>query len=512
MSFGEDRVGNLWLGFRDGGLARYSARYNERRFTLFTAADGLPVGSVRELFIDRAGRLWIASGKGGVGRVDDPGAARPRFATVTISEGLSSNDVWCITDDRAGQLYIGTARGLDRLDPDAGRIESLAALYGLPQRTVTFGFRDRQDALWFSTNAGFARLAPDSDATRPRPAVAISGLRFGGRAQPLPALGVRDAGVFEVGPNQNNLSVDFFAINFGGPVQYQYKLENGASDWSAPTAEHTANYPGLSPGTYRFLVRAVKADGVRSPVPAAVTFTILPPVWRRWWFLTPGALLFGALLYGAYRYRVAQLIRVERVRTRIATDLHDDIGSNLSLIAGLSRVLRDQVGERDPAAGERLSVIANVSSRSVEAMSDIIWAVNPRKDNLSDLSQRMRRFASDAFTAREIEFSFSAPDLDQQTRVNAETRREVFLTFKEAVNNTVRHSACTEAGVALEIDHGKLVLRVSDNGRGFDQQSAEYGNGVTSMKARADKLGGGLEIASAAGRGTTVTLTVPLRR
>jgi signal transduction histidine kinase len=273
----------------------------------------------------------------------------------------------------------------------------------------------------------------------------------------------------------------------------------------------SVNYASLKPGDYRFLVRAINAEGALSAALASAQFRVPAPFWQRWWFLAMAATAIGLAVYGLYRYRVARLVEIERVRTRIATDLHDDIGSNLSLIAGLSRFLRDQIGERDPGAGERLSVIAQASSRSVEAMSDIIWAVNPRKDHLSDLSQRMRRFASEAFTARDIEFSFTAPDLGRHTRVDAETRREVFLIFKEAVNNAVRHSACANAGVTLEVDHGKLVLKVSDDGKGFDQQTAEYGNGLMSIKARAEKLGGRLEIISAAGQGATVMLTTPLR-
>jgi signal transduction histidine kinase len=365
--------------------------------------------------------------------------------------------------------------------------------------------------LWFGTNTGLVRLAPEAGPARTPPTVAISGLRLGARAQTLSALGERDARGFEAAPGQNNVSIDFFAVSFSGPVRFQYMLEGAESEWGAPTAERTANYPSLPPGDYRFLVRAVNAAGLTSAEPASVAFTILPPLWRRWWVLTPAALLLGALVYGAHRYRVAQLLKVERVRTRIATDLHDDIGSNLSLIAGLSRVLSDQAGPADPRARERLSVIAGAATRSVEAMGDIIWAVNPKKDNLGDLTQRMRRFASDAFTARDVAFTFTAPDLDHQTRVDAETRRELFLIFKEAVNNAARHSGCTQAGVTFQISAGNLVLAVSDNGKGFDPQATEYGNGVASMKMRAEKLGGRLDLSTGRGRGTTVRLAAPLR-
>src|SRR5262249_40643628 len=161
-----------------------------------------------------------------------------------------------------------------------------------------------------------------------------------------------------------------------------------------------------------------------------------------------------------------------------ASDLHDDIGSNLSLIAGLSEMLRQQVVGAAPQAAERLSLIASVSLKSVDAMSDIVWAINPKKDHLRDLAQRMRRFASDALTARNIELRFNPPEADDDIKLGSELRREIFLIFKEAVNNIARHSRCTQAELALHAAGGALTLRLSDNGRGFDPDYAADGQGL----------------------------------
>ena len=272
----------------------------------------------------------------------------------------------------------------------------------------------------------------------------------------------------------------------------------------------TVNYASLRSGNYRFLVRAVNADGVMSPTPATVAFSILPHIWQRWWFLTLAVLFACAVGYQIYRYRVARLLGLERVRTRIATDLHDDIGSNLSVVAGLSEVLRQQIGGVDLHISEQLSVIAKVSQRSVDAMSDIVWAVNPQKDHLRDLVQRMRRFASDAFSARNIQLVFESPDPDQNIRLGAETRRQVFLIFKESVNNAARHSGCDQARVKLTVTNGTLAFSVGDNGSGFDPDSVEAGEGLFSMRQRAKKIGSELVITSSAGTGTTVLLKAPL--
>src|SRR5262249_38491712 len=160
------------------------------------------------------------------------------------------------------------------------------------------------------------------------------------------------------------------------------------------------------------------------------------------WFQALATMMIGLVGYALYRYRVARLIELERVRTRIASDLHDDIGSNLSLIAGLSDVLRQHAGRVAPQMTEQLSLIATVSHRSVDAMSDIVWAINPRKDHLRDLTQRMRRFCSDTLTAHQIRFNFVAPSTEPDLKLGADLRREVFLIFKESVNNLARHAAC----------------------------------------------------------------------
>jgi signal transduction histidine kinase len=312
--------------------------------------------------------------------------------------------------------------------------------------------------------------------------------------------------------SRNNLLIQYTGIDFhdAHQLRYQYELEGVDADWSAPTEQMAVNYARLAPGVYRFLVRAVNEDGLTSLQPAVLQFRILPPLWQRWWFILVSITAACLLAYAIYRYRVARLIELERVRTRIASDLHDDIGANLSLLAGLSEMLNQQAQVREPQMSEWLSVMASVSRRSVDAMSDIVWAVNPNKDHLRDLVQRMRRFASDAFTAHNMEYRFETPGTAQDVKLGAEMRREVFLVFKEAVNNTARHSGCTHAAAVLAVERGWLTLEVRDDGCGFDPTRADSGEGLVSMGQRARKLGGTLTVLSHPG-GTSIKLKVPLQ-
>ncbi|MEP6818069.1 MAG: two-component regulator propeller domain-containing protein [bacterium] len=509
-AYREDAAGNLWLGLYDGGLARY----RDGRFQLFTQADGVPTGLIRSLYCDHAGRLWIASDSAGLARLDDPQADHPHFVTYTIADGLSSNSVWCITEDKLERMYFGTARGLDRFDLETRHIRHYTKAEGLANNAVTVAFRDWQGALWFGTDVGISRLIPGPDPPQQQPPVLISGLRIAGNVQAISALGESEISGLVLNPTQNQMSIDFVGLGFaaGETLKYQYKLVGATDEWSASTDERTINYASLSPGKYRFMVRAVTADGLTSSTPATIAFTVLTPIWQRWWFIAAVALLTALLAYSVYRRRVAHLVELEKVRTRIATDLHDDIGASLSLIAMLSEVARRQALGGNFKVGESLSSIAASSRELVDGMSDIVWAVNPRKDRFSELVKRMRRFASEVFSSRDIALQFDAADHEHDFKLGADARREIFFIVKEGVNNIARHSACTEAAIILKKQGGWLILELHDNGKGFDPAQANEGNGLASMRERARRLGGELELVSTNGDGTTLKLKVPLDR
>jgi signal transduction histidine kinase/ligand-binding sensor domain-containing protein len=506
-AFLEDAAGTLWMGMHDGGLLRYRGG----RFRLFTVDDGVPAGQVNQLHQDAKGRLWVATNAGGVGVVEDLAAENPRFGARTMKDGLSSNTVACVAEDARGRIYLGSGRGIDQLDPDSGRVLHYGQADGVRIGAVDVAYRDRHGALWFGGQRGVSRLVPHPEGPRAPPPVFIEGLRVSGVPVPLSELGETEVAGPELPWHRNQVLVDFVGLGFlaGETLRYQFKLEGADRDWSAPAPQRSVNYAGLAPGRYRFLVRAVGRDGTASASPAAVTFSILPPVWRRGWFVGLAVALLAAALYAAHRYRVARLLEVAAMRTRIATDLHDDIGANLTKIAILSEVAR-QGRDGEPAAeGDPLDSIARISRESVASMSDIVWAINPRRDSLKDLTTRMRRFAEDTFNARGIGFLFKAPDDGADVRLGADVRRQVYLIFKEGVSNVVRHSACTRAEASFRLEGREGVLTIVDDGRGFDPAAAD-GNGLVSMRRRAEGFGGFLAIDSAPGRGTRLTVRLPL--
>jgi ligand-binding sensor domain-containing protein/signal transduction histidine kinase len=509
-AFREDNDGNLWIGLYYGGLVRFRAG----QFTGFTGADGVPPGLIRDLYVDHNGKLWIATVGGGVTWTNNPSAERPRFSSYTTSEGLASNKTTCITEDQYGRIYIGSVHGVDRLDPLTGKIKHYTEADGLANNFVNVAHRDRGGALWFGTLKGLSQLMPEEDHPVSPPTILISKVRIAGVEEGLSNLSDKDAPSLVLGPDRNQVQIDFVGLGFGTgeTLRYQTKLEGADKAWTEPSLQRSVNYAQLAPGTYRFRVRAISSGGTMSSHTATISFRILAPIWQRWWFITLVALMVAALAYVLYKYRVNQLLQLERMRTRIASDLHDDIGSNLSLIAGLSEVLGQSAGRENSQIADRLSVIANASRQSVESMGEIVWAVNPKRDNVVDLAHRMRRFASDVLTARNIEFHFDAPSLNQNAKLGAESRREIFLIFKEGINNIARHSGCKTVAALLKIERGMIILKLSDDGHGFEAANVEQGHGLDSMRRRAEKLDGQFELTSSLGAGTKMTLSVPLGR
>ncbi len=505
VAFAEDRTGVVWITFRDGGMARVRGTQIE----LIPGTEELVSG---ELYVDRSGRIWASSLRGAL-RFDEPAASHPRPVPYTAREGLSSDAVKCFTEDRLGRIYIASAGGLDRLDVGTGAVRHYGSAEGLPLGEIVDAFTAADDTLWFITPVSIASLALDDDASSAPPSVRIGGMSVAGVPQPLSALGTETAGRFRFGPSQNSVQVDFFGLSADlvEPLRYQYRLEGLDRDWTPPTRDRSITYASLPPGSYRFGVRAVTAAGRSSESAAVVSFEILPPLWRRWWVIALALGVCGTAVYAAHRYRLSHLLRLERVRHRIATDLHDDIGASLSQIAILSDLGRSRLEDRDiEGTSQRLSTIAATSRELVDTMSDIVWAVNPHRDSVDDLVHRMRRFATDSLEAADVALKFAAPDEGATMRLGPDVRREILLILKESVTNIVRHAACTNAEIELQVDRHHLHLGIRDNGRGFDAAASGGGNGLRSMRRRVDALGGHFGIDSIPGRGTEVRLDIPI--
>jgi len=493
---------DLWIACGAGGIVRRRGG----RFTRLGAAEGAPEGFAHDLLLDRSERLWVANGGAGALRIDAPAAERPSAASFTTTPGPATGSVYALAEDREGFIYFGTARGVDRLDPKSGRFRHFTTADGLVNNVVTTALRDRSGALWFGTPEGISRLVPAAAAAGPPPRAVITSVRVNGVPRPVPELGAPELPEIVLAPSETRLRIDFAAPSFkpGERVRFQSRLDGVDSDWSPPSAEPTIRLVGLAPGSYRLAIRA--AGGEAEPGDAAsVGILVLPPVWRRPWFLIGAAAAAGLTAFLVHRQGVRRAVALERVRTRLATDLHDDVGSSLARISILSEVGRRSVEETSEAA-RLFGEVGETSRAVIDSLGDAIWSIDPRRDDLQSLGDRLRQFAADLLEGRGITFKLVLPEGAHGVDLPSETRRHLFLLLKEAVTNAARHSRARTLEVALKVAGRVLELEVKDDGAGFALPDGREGRGLANMAARAAALGGKLDIRSEPGSGTRILL------
>jgi signal transduction histidine kinase/ligand-binding sensor domain-containing protein len=522
FSFREDAAGNLYAPcFSEAMIVRRG-----EQFISYTHESFVKDYWLSDVLVDRKGRVWVATPTRGLLRIENLISGDPTTKLYTTEDGLSSVSGQFLTEDGDGKIYYLNARALDVLEPETGKVRQYTIADGLSGTGNGVAFRDRSGTLWFGAHRGISRFTPHAEKAQAAPPIFIGALRAGGKSVPVDAVGETEISGLTLQSDERQMQIDFFglALATGESLRYQYKLEGAGDEWSEPTFERTANYPNIPAGNYRFLVRAVNSDGAASEKPAVITFTVLRPFWRQWWFLLLTAFGVSAGIYTLYRYRIAQIIKLERVRTRIATDLHDDIGSSLSKIAILSEVVRQKNGAGKTEKNEPLEIIADTSREMVDSMSDIVWAINPERDSLTDLIQRMRRFAEDILDAQDIDYKFVVPEHLKDIALGADVRRDVYLIFKECVNNLAKHSKASEAEIKINLEYENLTIEIKDNGRGFTVPSIHVttdsvpsgngfgGNGLRNIRRRAGNFGGDLQIDSETGKGTRIVLQVPVHK
>jgi signal transduction histidine kinase len=312
--------------------------------------------------------------------------------------------------------------------------------------------------------------------------------------------------------DQNSFTLSFAALSFlqKDKLVYYYKLDGADKDWIRAGQNLTVNYNLLPPGSYTFMVRCENAAGISSKNITRMAIFIKVPFWLSWWFILLCCALFAGTVYLIYRQQIRNFMMVERVRQKVARDLHDDMGSVLSTINILSMMAKNKLGEDMVKTSEFLGKISDNSSRMMEAMDDIVWSINPANDSMDKIVARMRGFATEVLEAKEIDLNFNVDGKIDDIHLDMEQRRDFFLIYKEAVNNIAKYARCKKVDIVLELSQKKLLLQIKDDGIGFHVEEADSGNGLSNMQKRAENLGGTFSIRSQPSIGTTVRLEIEI--
>jgi signal transduction histidine kinase len=339
----------------------------------------------------------------------------------------------------------------------------------------------------------------------------------------------------ELGPAHRKVEIDFAALSFTSPenVQFCYRLSGFDADWVEVGASRRATYPRLPAGDYEFQVIACNNSGVWNDTGAVLGFVVKPFFYETWWFRIGGGVATALLAAGVafmvsrrrYRLKLRRLEArraLEQERTRIARDIHDDLGATLTRISLLSQPARTGVNDPDATAAT-LAQIHQTARDLTHSMGEVVWAVNPEHDTLDSLANYLSSYAQNFLRAAGIRCRIEMPLQLPRQPLSAEVRHNLFLAFKEALNNVVKHAQASEVRITLTPRESAFELVVADDGKGFERRSvaaqtegeppprSARGNGLVNMQRRLAEIGGAFELHSEPAAGTRITFRVALR-
>ncbi|RPD48913.1 hypothetical protein DRJ53_09645 [Paracnuella aquatica] len=506
-----DKDGWIWVATHEKGLYALDGETGRilQHYTANGKANSLMFNSGTD--IEQLDDSTMVFGAGGINLINK---RRKTVRRLTTEEGLPSNTVMRLRMDNNGHLWVVTANGLCRYNPINNRITPYGRRDGivLAEQTNATDYRAADGSLLFAGENSLVMFDPNTYLNfQPPPDVSITDFRLFN--QYLPADSLLNLPQVKLQSDQNSFSIYFSSISFvqRDKMTYYYKMEGIDKEWIQSDVSKLVSYSLLPPGRYTFKVYCETIEGIRTKGVTQIKFTILPPFWRTKWFISSMLFLIALAIYGIHNMRVNRLLAVEKLRNRVARDLHDDMGSTLSTINILSSMAKTKMSTDAVKTTEYLSKISDNSQRMMEAMDDIVWSIKPSNDSMQRITARMREFATNVLEAKDIELQFSVSEEVHDVKLNMEARRDLFLVFKEAVNNAAKYSKADQVSVCVELHKRALVLTVQDNGRGFDVASADGGNGLGNMQKRADAMNGRVRIVSQPGEGTKVTVLVPVK-
>jgi len=451
---------DLWIATEYNGL--WQTDEHLQKLTRYTIHDGLPSMNISSVLVDRRAHLWLLT-EGGI--VD----FQPLNNHITVYDKKDDlrNLFYLngILQDEKGNIVIG----------DMGCVHSFNPFRTLrnnhPPEIFITGFKVFDKEYPFSNN------------------------------QPV-----------RLSYHQNYFSFEYTALNYTLPElnSYEYKLDGLDEQWNDAGTRRYVSYAGLKEGTYTFKVKACNNEGVWNNLPATVTLVIEPPFWHRGWFYLLVTLLIASVAYLIYSMKVNQWKIRYQLRNKIARDLHDDIGSTLSGINIFSKIALQKMNKKESQSKELLKKISERSAKTMDALSDIVWSIDTKNDNMENVLAKMQEYLSETLETQDIQYSFEIDEAIHRTKLDMGIRKELYLIFKETIHNACKYARCNCVHISFRRKKDVCTLIIQDNGKGFDVNNGTQGNGLQNMRQRAEKMKSALSIESEITKGTTITLQFPV--
>ena len=453
---------------------------------------------------DSKGNWWIGTFGGGLFQKNFRTQA---FTGISQSDGLKSNFVNGVVEDIQGNIWVSTSNGLNvlqnegkmMLSPDNEMVMGTNDFMGNLQKM------DPESVVAFNTKKLIVYHSRQVMEKETPGRILVSEFKIFDSPHPV---SLYDKPI-TLNPGQNFFSFSFSLLkaNPAKEVLYAHKLEGFDNDWIYLKKVQEARYTNIPPGKYVFKVKAAGNTGEWLHFSKDIAITVLPPFWKRGWFILLCLVAVGSAIYALYRHRINEVRKIYEVRNKISQDLHDEIGSTLSGVVLFSELAQKKIDQHQTGeADSYLHRITQQSKEMAEKMSDIVWAINPQNDNLKKVIAKLQAFAVNVCTAKNIRVQFEV-DEDILTRhMSMQQRKNIYMISKEAINNAVKYSAARNLFFTLHHRGSHFQLTIKDDGSGFDMCEVRKGNGMANMLTRADEMKSELQIDSKPGAGTLVTL------
>ena len=495
----KDSGGVLWIGTFGGGLNKFDPK-NEK-FTSYRNIPGDETSLSEDRIIDlhqgSDGYLWIGTYGGGLNKFDKITGRSIRFENKEV---FDFDVVYGMLEDDHQNLWLSSDNGIFKINIITNSVTHYDLHDGLQSLEFSGGayFKSPDGELFFGGINGLNYFYPDSVKDNMFvPPIVISSFKIFSR----PVKG--DINEIKLSYNQNFFSFEFSALDFTNPIDnnYAYILEGFDKEWHyTDSRNRLANYTNLAPGEYVFRVRGTNNDGLWNMKGTSVKLTILPPFWETWWFILIALATIAYLIYFLSTIRFRNLLAIEKLKTKLAADLHDNIGSGLTEIAILSELVAADPG----TSTNKLQSISEKARGLVDSMSEIVWMVNPKRDSLYDLILKLKDSYSDFFSSTGISFKVSNLEKFSNVKLPMEYKQNLYLIFKEGINNSIKHSNCKRLFLEANVSGDTLELSLKDDGIGINENEIKYGNGIRNIKDRAKSIGGTVEWNSVNGAGTII--------
>ncbi|PWU08298.1 MAG: hypothetical protein C5B50_29920 [Verrucomicrobia bacterium] len=514
QALSEDNSGKLWIACQGGLTCRENSH-----FTRYTTKEGLSHNAVDALYVDQDQTLWIGTRAGGVNRLRGG-----KLTAYTTRQGLFSDEVYEILEDNFGYFWMTCRKGLFKVarkdfdELDRGARKSLACTaFGKPDGLLTVqfngsakpgGWKSRDGRLWFPTIRGVVAVDTRIKTNEKPPPVLIEEIMADRKIVAAAGADGRTASAVTIPAGRGELEVRFTALSLQAPEKnaFKYMVEEMDPAWIEAGTERTARYTHVPPGQYHFRVIACNNDGIWNETGASLALIFLPHFWQTWTFKAACVAAAGLTLAVLYRLRVARLRAIERLRIQIAANLHDDVGARLTKVAMVTESM-----QREPPVVERIKpyvqTISQTTSEIIQAMDEIVWTINPKNDTLDHLANYVFQYAQEYFEDTGVQCRLDLPAQLPNWTMSTESRHNLFMAVKEALNNVLKHAQASEVRITLSTSGSATTIIIADNGCGFSPRAAsKSGNGLENMRRRLDQIGGRFVLETEPGKGTTIRM------